>query len=82
MKECACQHLLGSLADYLDDHAAAELCAEIETHLATCPDCRVVVDTMKKTITLVHQTPKPTMPDAAKEKLMQVLKLDDYISKD
>jgi predicted anti-sigma-YlaC factor YlaD len=47
-----CEELLQQLADYLDEDARAELCREIEAHLARCANCQVFVDTMKKTIVL------------------------------
>ena len=49
-----CQELLGQLNDYVDGALAAELCHDIELHLAGCPDCQGVFDTLAKTITLYH----------------------------
>jgi len=49
-----CQELLGQLNAYVDGELAAELCHDLELHLADCADCRVVFDTLAKTITLYH----------------------------
>jgi predicted anti-sigma-YlaC factor YlaD len=49
-----CQELLGQLNAFVDGELAAELCHDLELHLADCPDCRVVFDTLAKTITLYH----------------------------
>ncbi|MBK8619062.1 MAG: zf-HC2 domain-containing protein [Anaerolineales bacterium] len=49
-----CASLLGSLSDYIDGELGAELCRQIEKHIAECEDCRIVVDTTRKTIDLVH----------------------------
>jgi predicted anti-sigma-YlaC factor YlaD len=49
-----CQELLGQLNDYVDGELAADLCHDLELHLADCRDCRVVFDTLAKTITLYH----------------------------
>ena len=49
-----CQELLGQLNDYVDGKLAAELCRDLELHLADCPDCRVIFDTLAKMITLYH----------------------------
>ena len=49
-----CQELLGQLNDYVDGNLAVALCHELEVHLASCPDCQVVCDTLAKTITLYH----------------------------
>lgn len=47
-----CRTLLGELNDYVDGALADELCAALESHLAACDDCRVVLDTLAKTVTL------------------------------
>ena len=71
-------HLLDELSDFLDGEAAAATCAEIERHLADCADCRVVVDTMRKTITLYHELPRQPMPEAARERLYKSLDLSEF----
>ena len=47
-----CRRMLGELSKYLDGEASEELCAEIEQHMANCEDCRIVVDTLGKTVLL------------------------------
>ena len=47
-----CSEILDQLADYLDEDARAELCRAIEAHLVKCRDCRVEVDSVRKTIVL------------------------------
>lgn len=64
-----CRHLLSDLSDYLDGEAAAEVCAEIERHLAECIDCRAVVDTLRKTIYLYHTLPQPSLSQDARTRL-------------
>ena len=77
-----CRHLLGSLSDYVDGDLEARLCAEIEHHLEDCENCRVVVDTLKKTVYLYHVTTEPEqMPREVKERLFKRLNLDDLINK-
>ena len=49
-----CQELLGQLNAYVDGELAAALCHDLELHLADCADCRVVFDTLAKTISLYH----------------------------
>lgn len=50
-----CQEVLDQLADYLDSETREELSRAIEKHLSHCRDCRVEVDTLRKTILLYHQ---------------------------
>lgn len=49
-----CKEVLEQLSDYVDDEARAELCRAIEEHLARCGNCKIYVDTVKKTILLYH----------------------------
>ena len=74
-----CQHLLADLSSYLDGEASAEVCAEIERHLADCDNCQVVVDTLEKTITLYRELPQPEMPDSVRQRLYLRLDLDEFL---
>jgi anti-sigma factor RsiW len=46
---------LAQLGDYIDGELEQSLCAQIEQHLAGCDDCRVLVDTTRKTVLLYRQ---------------------------
>ncbi len=76
-----CEGLLGSLSDYIDGELGAELCRQIEKHIAECEDCRIVVDTTRKTIDLVHASndPQTDLPDDVRSRLFKRLNLDDYL---
>jgi anti-sigma factor (TIGR02949 family) len=75
-----CKALLGSLSDYVDGELPPELCSEIEKHLAGCENCRVVLNTTKRTIDLVHVTPEERIvPSDVRERLFKRLNLDDYL---
>jgi len=75
-----CKKLLGSLSDYIDGEVSSELCQEIEHHVAECQNCRVVVDTLRKTISL-YQTSSDTddVPADVRERLYRTLNLEDYL---
>jgi anti-sigma factor (TIGR02949 family) len=73
-----CRELLAGLSEFLDDEASAELCAEIKRHMGGCHNCRVVVDTLRKTITLYRSMPRPDLPEEARERLYRVLDLSEY----
>jgi predicted anti-sigma-YlaC factor YlaD len=68
-----CSEILDQLADYLDEDARAELCRAIEAHLARCQDCRVEVDTVRKTIVLYQNERHIAVPTAAAARLMAAL---------
>jgi hypothetical protein len=76
-----CRSLLGSLSDYLDGTLCEELCEEIELHVAECQNCHIVVDTLRKTISLYHETAAETgeVPGLVRERLFRTLNLDDYL---
>jgi anti-sigma factor (TIGR02949 family) len=75
-----CESLLGSLSEYIDGGLSPELCREIEKHLEGCENCRIVLNTTKRTIELVHApVEKPDVPDDVRERLFKRLNLDDYL---
>lgn len=76
-----CHHLLDDLSDFLDGEASEEVCAEIERHLAGCENCRVMVDTLQKTIILYRDLPQPSIPPNARERLYHALDLDAFLPK-
>jgi anti-sigma factor (TIGR02949 family) len=77
-----CHDLLGSLSEYVDGELSGELCDELERHLADCEKCRIVVDTLRKTIYLVHTSNEQIdLPEDVRSRLYHSLKLDDYLKK-
>jgi anti-sigma factor RsiW len=78
-----CQALLGSLCDYVDGCLSEELCQEIEQHLSECDDCRVVVDTLHKTIYLYKKSAEETeVPGNVRERLFKALNIEDYLQRE
>ncbi|GAB4528317.1 MAG: zf-HC2 domain-containing protein [Anaerolineae bacterium] len=71
-----CKNLLSQLSDYIDGELEAALCEEIERHMADCPDCRVVVNTLQKTIELYRTGGRVEVPAEVKHRLYRVLQLD------
>lgn len=76
-----CKSLLGALSDYVDGELEAELCREIEKHIAECENCRIVVDTTRRTIELVHAAnlPEGGLPDEVRSRLFKRLDLTEYL---
>jgi len=74
-----CQALLGSLSEYIDGELPPELCKEIEKHLEGCDNCRVVLNTTRRTIDLVQLPAEENVPDDVRERLFKRLNLDDYL---
>ncbi len=75
-----CQALLGTLSEYIDGELPAELCREIEKHLEGCDNCRVVLNTTKRTIDLVRVPMDEDVPADIRERLFKRLDLDEYLN--
>jgi len=58
-----CRDMLGALSDYIDGELEEKLCAEIEEHMKECPDCRIVVDTLRKTVLLYRTHGQTELPE-------------------
>jgi anti-sigma factor (TIGR02949 family) len=74
-----CKALLGTLSEYIDGELPVELCQEIEKHLEGCENCRVVLNTTRRTIDLVHLPASQDVPVDVRERLFKRLNLDDYL---
>jgi predicted anti-sigma-YlaC factor YlaD len=73
-----CRQLLGQLNEYVDGDLAGDLCHMLEFHLDGCADCRVVLDSLTKTISLyrgLREVPLELPPDV-EARLMQRLERD------
>jgi anti-sigma factor RsiW len=76
MNSGECERLLGQLSDYVDGELSQSMCQEIERHLAGCQNCRVVVDTLRKTVALYQLTGAEPIPGDVQERLLAVLDLE------
>ena len=77
LKTERCEELLGQISDYIDGELEASVCAELEAHLTECPDCRVMVDTVRRTILLYRCEPALELPEGVRQRLYEVLRLDE-----
>lgn len=74
-----CHHLLGALSEYLDGELESQLCAELEAHLVGCKKCRVVVDTLRRTVSLYQEVEQDeALPVGVRERLLHSLQLDEF----
>lgn len=75
-----CPEFLSQISDYLDNNIDPLTCDELEKHLADCLNCRVFVDTLKKTVYLYQkQEADIDVPSEVRGRLFKVLSLDDLI---
>ncbi|GAB4575013.1 MAG: hypothetical protein Kow0077_24440 [Anaerolineae bacterium] len=78
-----CRHLLASLSDYVDGTLDESLCRQIEAHMAGCENCRIVVNTLAKTVELYQTTPvmNDELPAEVRQRLYKRLNLDDLLDR-
>jgi len=76
-----CRKLLNSLSDYVDGDLQQELCDDIELHMKDCENCRIVIDTLSKTISLYQTSSESTVvPDEVRQRLFHRLDLDEFLN--
>ena len=68
-----CRSIIKELANYLDEALDPVLKTSIEKHLEGCEDCRVVVDTTKKTIQIYCNSEPAPLPEETKTRLRDAL---------
>ena len=79
MNQQSCRQLLAWLSEYVDGELEAKLCAEIDRHLMECENCRIVIDSLEKTIYLYQSvSQRDEVPTEVRERLFQRLKLDEF----
>lgn len=77
-----CNELLGSISDYVDGALQDEFCRELEKHLSECENCRIVVDTFKKTVSLYQTSSADAdVPAGVRERLFKRLDLGQFAKK-
>lgn len=70
----ACSKYIQEIADYIDGEIDAALCAQLEEHLKTCNNCRIMVDTLKQAVVLCREGKKEKLPPEIESKLNNALK--------
>jgi len=68
-----CKSIITELTNYLDGALDVSLYASIEQHLAKCKDCRLVVDTTKKTIQIFCNSEPAPLPADIRQRLHEAL---------
>ena len=56
---------MAEIGNYLDGEAAAEVRAQVETHLAHCQTCQVMYDSARKTVKILTECGSFDLPEAA-----------------
>ena len=69
-----CEQLLAMLNEYVEGTVDLAICEEFEKHLAGCNPCKVVVDNVRKTITLYKEGRPYGLPAGFRTRLHAALR--------
>jgi anti-sigma factor RsiW len=68
-----CKKVILELSTYLDGALDATVRIDLEQHLARCTDCRLVVDTTRKTIQIFCNSEPVPLPEDVRNRLHTAL---------
>jgi anti-sigma factor RsiW len=68
-----CKKVILELTSYLDGVLDTSIRIDLEQHLARCSDCRVVVDTTRKTIQIFCNSEPVPLPEDVRKRLHTAL---------
>lgn len=66
-----CEELIQYLSEYIDQGLNEELHTDAQEHLASCHNCRVVLDTTQRTILLYRADGQNRIPNQRREALFE-----------
>ena len=69
-----CEEVLAALSEYVDGELDPSLVAFFEEHVSDCGPCEVVIDNLRKTVTLYKCGRTVQVPPAFHERLRDMLR--------
>jgi len=69
----SCPDVLTMLSKKLEDEISPNVCAEMEAHVAGCPNCTGLCDSLKRTLAMCKSLPTPTVPKHVQESLRKAV---------
>lgn len=73
MTELTCDQLDALLPELFDGRLSADIEAAALRHLATCNQCRIVVDDLERIGEMYREHGRLTLPDDARERIRAIL---------
>ena len=68
-----CKKVIHELTSYLDGVLDSRMQSDLELHLSSCTDCRIVVDTCRKTIQIFCNSEPVPLPEDVRSRLHSAL---------
>jgi len=75
-----CRKWIETISDYVDGELDPELSRVLKQHLKECENCRIVVNTLRKTIDLYKETAEDeALPEDIRQRLFYRLHLENVL---
>ena len=68
-----CKDVIREISEYLDGQLDATMLAELERHLGHCEDCKLIVDTTRKTIEVFCNSQPAPLDSSVRQRLHSAL---------
>lgn len=69
-----CKKLITELSNFLDNEVDPALRRELEEHMSGCPDCRVILDTTRRTIQIYRGCEPYPLPQSLHDRLQEAVR--------
>lgn len=73
----SCRDLFRFLGDYLDEQLGVDMRQEMEAHIAHCRVCTVLVDSTRKTVSIVTEYRSYELPTNVAAKIMARIRAEE-----
>ncbi len=81
MTTLACQDVQAEISNYLEDDLSPDTRRALEEHLGTCRTCRILIDSMRKTLRIVTESGSFELPlersSPLVERIMALVRTED-----
>ena len=68
-----CKNVVEELSEYLNGELDSTMLSDLEVHLAKCKNCRLVVNTCKKTVEIFCNSEPVPLPEDTRDRLHKAL---------
>jgi len=66
-----CRELFANLSEYLDGELPAAICSEIDSHMEDCPPCVRFIESLRRTVSMLHRFPAKAMPENLRQEILK-----------
>jgi RNA polymerase sigma-70 factor (ECF subfamily) len=68
-----CPPVVELLSRHMEGEISADLCAQMEQHVASCPGCQGACDSLRKTLALCRSSPEPRLPSSVQRSVRSAI---------